>query len=382
MRIAQVAPLYERVPPHQYGGTERVVSYVTEELVRLGHDVTLFASADSITRAQLQSPCDRALRLDPDSRDPLAPHIRMLGQVYRQAPAFDIIHCHTDYLSLPLARASSTPTVITQHGRLDVPELLPLYAEYPEIPLISISDAQRLPLAQANWLATVYHGLPADLYSFQAQPDQYLLFLGRIAPEKRPDSAIRIACRAGIPLRIAAKVDPVDQTYFETTIRPLLTHPLIDFIGEVNEQQKQSLLGNALALLFPIDWPEPFGLVMIEALACGTPVIARRRGSVPEILQHGRTGWVCETEDEMLEAVQRIGRLDRAACRREFMQRFTVTRMAQQYVEVYQRLCTAQEAHVSNIPVSPLPRPVMPAGLPATGLGPTLHSLQDKRHKL
>jgi glycosyltransferase involved in cell wall biosynthesis len=382
MRIAQVAPLYERVPPQQYGGTERVVSYVTEELVRLGHDVTLFASGDSITRAQLQSPCDRALRLDPDSRDPLAPHIRMLGQVYRQAPAFDIIHCHTDYLSLPLARASSTPTVITQHGRLDVPELLPLYAEYPEIPLISISDAQRLPLAQANWLATVYHGLPVDLYPFQAQPDRYLLFLGRISPEKRPDSAIRVACRAGIPLRIAAKVDPADQVYFETTIRPLLTHPLVDFIGEVNEQQKQALLGKALALLFPIDWPEPFGLVMIEALACGTPVIARRRGSVPEVLQHGQTRWVCETEDEMVEAVQRIGLLDRAACRREFEDRFTVTRMAHQYVELYQRLCTARQSVAPSIPVSALPQFMGTPAMPAPGLEPTLHSLQAKRPKL
>ena len=382
MRIAQVAPLYERVPPRQYGGTERVVSYLTEELVRLGHDVTLFASGDSITQAQLQSPCDRALRLDPDSRDSLAPHIRMLGHVYRQAPAFDVIHCHTDYLSLPLARAASTPTVITLHGRLDIPELHPLYTDYPDIPLVSISDAQRLPLAQANWVATVYHGLPADLYSFQPQPDRYLLFLGRIAPEKRPDSAIRIACRAGIPLRIAAKVDPADQTYFETAIRPLLTHPLIDFIGEVNEQQKQTLLGNALALLFPIDWPEPFGLVMIEALACGTPVIARRRGSVPEILQHGRTGWICETEDDMLTAVQRVELLDRSACRREFEERFTVTCMAHQYVEVYQRLCTLQKPVVPSVPVSTPPQSVVPAAVPAPGVAPTRHSAQAKHHKL
>lgn len=348
MRIAQVSPLYERVPPQLYGGTERIVSYLTEELVRLGHEVTLFASGDSLTQARLQAVCPRALRLDPNSQDRLAPHIKMLGQVYQQAHAFDIIHCHIDYLGLPLARASATPTVITQHGRLDIPELAPLYADYPDIPQVSISDAQRTPLPQARWLATVSHGLPPDLYTFQPNPEDYLLFLGRIAPEKRPDSAIRIACQAGVPLRIAAKVDPVDRAYFETTIRPLLDHPLIEFLGEVDDVQKNILLGNARALLFPIDWPEPFGLVMIEALACGTPVIARRRGSVPELLRDGYTGFICETEAEMVAAVQRVALLDRAQCRREFEQRFTVTHMAQGYVDLYQALSEKRPVAISG----------------------------------
>lgn len=344
MRIAQVSPLYERVPPERYGGTERIVSYLTEELVRLGHEVTLFASGDSLTRARLEAPCQRALRLDPACQDSLAPHVRMLGQVYRQAHQFDVIHCHTDYLGLSLARSSSTPTVITQHGRLDIPELSSLYTDYPDVPLVSISDAQRLPLPEANWLATVYHGLPPDPFTFSPQPERSLVFLGRIAPEKRPDSAIRIARRVGIPLRIAAKVDAANQDYFDTTIRPLLDHPLIDFIGEVDDQHKRALLANALALVFPIDWPEPFGLVMIEALACGTPVIARRCGSVPEVLRDGHTGFICENEDEMVEAVHKIGQLDRATCRREFEQRFSVARMTQDYVEVYRTLCQRPEA--------------------------------------
>jgi glycosyltransferase involved in cell wall biosynthesis len=358
MRIAQVAPLYERVPPEQYGGTERVVSYLTEELVRLGHEVTLFASGDSITTARLVAPCRRALRLDPHCRDPLAPHVRMLGQVYQHAHQFDVIHCHTDYLGLPLARSTRTPTVITLHGRLDIPELAPLYGDYPDVSLVSISDAQRMHLPHANWVATVHHGLPADLYPFYPQPGRYLLFLGRISPEKRPDSAIRVACRAGVPLRIAAKVDKVDREYFETTIRPLLHHPLVEFIGEVDDHHKRSLLGEALALLFPIDWPEPFGLVMIEALACGTPVIARRRGSVPEVLRDGYTGIVCETEADMVEAVHRVATLDRATCRREFEQRFTAPRMAQRYLDVYQTLCTKRQPVVSYIPRTPSLRPL------------------------
>jgi len=337
MRIAQVAPLYERVPPQLYGGTERVVSYLTEELVRLGHEVTLFASGDSLTQARLAACCPRALRLDPDCQDPLAPHVRMLGQVYQRAREFDVLHCHTDYLGLPLSRSTPTPTVLTLHGRLDIPDIAPLYREYPAVALVSISDAQRFPLPEVNWAATVHHGLPPDLYAFQPRPTSSLLFLGRISPEKRPDSAIRVACRAGVPLRIAAKVDKVDRAYFETTIRPLLDHPLIEFLGEVDERQKRVLLGEALALLFPIDWPEPFGLVMIEALACGTPVIARLRGSVPEVLREGTTGVLCETEDDMVEAVRRVATLERAACRREFEQRFTARVMAQQYLEVYRR---------------------------------------------
>jgi glycosyltransferase involved in cell wall biosynthesis len=350
MRIAQVAPLYERVPPRLYGGTERIVSYLTEELVRLGHEVTLFASGDSMTSARLAAPCKYALRLDPDCRDPLAPHVRMLGQVYQQAHEFDVIHCHTDYLGLPLTRYSAAPTLITLHGRLDIPEIAPLYSDYPHVPLVSISDAQRIHLPQGNWIATVYHGLPSDLYLFQPHPDRYLLFLGRISPEKRPDSAIRIACRAGVPLKIAAKVDKVDREYFETTIRPLLDHPLVEFIGEVDDPQKRTLLGNALALLFPIDWPEPFGLVMIEALACGTPVIARRRGSVPEILRDGYTGFVCEADEEMAEAVHHLAMLDRAACRQEFEQRFTVTHMAHRYLEVYQSVCASRTRTIPRIP--------------------------------
>lgn len=362
MRIAQVAPLYESVPPRLYGGTERVVSYLTEELVRLGHEVTLFASGDSHTRARLQAPCDRALRLDPTCHDPLAPHIRMLGQVYQRAQEFDVIHCHTDYLSLPLARFTLTPTVITLHGRLDIPELAPLYREYPDVPLVSISNAQRSPLLGVNWAATVYHGLPLDLYpACQPHSDSYLLFLGRIAPEKRPDSAIRVACQAGMPLRIAAKVDQADREYFATTIRPLLNHPLIEFLGEVNDRQKRELLSNARALLFPVDWPEPFGLVIIEALACGTPVITRRRGSTPEIIRDGQTGFICETEEEMREAVRRIGELDRAVCRREFMERFTVTHMVQHYLQVYQTICAQRRLTVANVPAVSFPQPMTAA---------------------
>lgn len=360
MRIAQVAPLYESVPPRLYGGTERVVSYLTEELVRLGHEVTLFASGDSCSCACLHAACDRALRLDPTCHDQLAPHIRMLGQVYQRAREFDIIHCHTDYLGLPLARFTLTPTVITLHGRLDIPELAPLYREYPDVPLVSISDAQRSPLPDVNWAATIYHGLPLDLYpSFQPHPGAYLLFLGRIAPEKRPDSAIRVARQARIPLRIAAKVDPADREYFETTIRPLLDHPLIDFLGEVDDEQKRDLLSNALALLFPIDWPEPFGLVMIEALACGTPVITRRRGSTPEIIRDGQTGFICETEEEMIGAVHRIDALGRAECRRAFLERFTVAHMVQHYVKVYETICARRQVEMAHVPVAPRQQPVV-----------------------
>jgi glycosyltransferase involved in cell wall biosynthesis len=337
MRIAQVAPLYESVPPLGYGGTERVVSYLTEELVRGGHTVTLFASGDSRTRAHLAASCPRALRLHPDCRDPLAPHVRMLGHVYAHAHEFDIIHCHTDYLGLPLTRLTPTPTVVTLHGRLDIPEIAPLYRDYADVALVSISDAQRSPLPDVNWAATIHHGLPPDLYTFHRAPRAYLLFLGRIAPEKRPESAIRVACRAGVPLRIAAKVDPVDRAYFDTAVRPLLAHPLVEFLGEVDDEQKRALLGEALALVFPIDWPEPFGLVMIEALACGTPVIARRRGSVPEILCEGKTGLLCETEEDMVRAVRRVASLDRAASRREFEQRFTAAAMTQRYLDVYRQ---------------------------------------------
>ncbi|GIW42160.1 MAG: glycosyl transferase [Candidatus Binatia bacterium] len=356
MRIAQVAPLYERVPPELYGGTERVVSYLTEELVRRGHEVTLFASGDSITRARLEPMCPRALRLDPNCKDPLAPHVRMIGRVYQRAEEFDLIHCHVDYLCLPFTRFVSTPTVITLHGRLDIPEIGPLYREYPEVPLVSISDAQRIHLPDVNWLATVHHGLPRDLYVFHPKADSYVLFLGRISPEKRPDSAIRVACRAGVRLRIAAKVDAVDRLYFEREIRPLLDHPLVEFIGEVDDAAKRELLGNARALLFPVDWPEPFGLVMIEALACGTPVVARRRGSVPEVVEHGRTGFVCETEDEMVEALARIEEIDRAVCRQVFERRFTVEVMASRYEEAYRKVLASrrEEGRAPRRPASQL----------------------------
>jgi glycosyltransferase involved in cell wall biosynthesis len=270
----------------------------------------------------------------------------MLGEVYRRAREFDVIHCHTTYLGLPLTSFTTTPTVLTHHGRLDVRELKAVLHAYPDVHHVSISDDQRRPLPGLNWTKTVYHGLPLDLYSFSPQSDRhdpFLLFLGRISPEKRPDKAIQIACHAGLPLRIAAKVDRVDRVYFETTIRPLLDHPLIEFIGEVDEAQKRTLLGDALALLFSIDWPEPFGLVMIEALACGTPVIARRRGSVPEIVQHGVTGFVCDTDEEMVAAVQKAALLERTACRNAFVERFSVQRMTQDYVAIYEECLTHRE---------------------------------------
>ena len=262
----------------------------------------------------------------------------MLSQVYQQAQEFDIIHCHTDYLGLPLARLVATPTLITLHGRLDVPDLVPLYAAHREVPLIAISDAQRRSLPDAGWLATVHHGVPAANYPWVGQRGSYLLFLGRISPQKRPDLAIRVARRAGIPLRIAAKIDPIDQDYFVHHVEPLLDDPLIEFLGEVGEAEKAALLGGALALLFPIDWPEPFGLVMIEALACGTPVIARPCGSVPEVIADGVTGYIADGEDELVAAVARVHRLDRAVCRAEFDRRFSAGAMCQRYLEVFTRL--------------------------------------------
>jgi glycosyltransferase involved in cell wall biosynthesis len=334
MRIAQVAPLAESVPPEGYGGTERVVSYLTEELVRLGHEVTLFATADSETSADLEPMSPRGARSDPD----LDAHLfetRMLAEAYRRADEFDIIHCHTDYLGLPLAEHVGTPTMVTLHGRLDLPGVSTVLRNFPDVAYVSISDSQRSPVPDIHWVATVHHGLPKRLYTFQPESGDYLLFLGRICPEKGPDRAIRIATRAGVPLRIAAKVDEADQKYFETSVRPLLDDPLVDFLGEVGGEEKLQLLAHARALLFPIDWPEPFGLVMIESLACGTPVVARRRGSVPEILRDGETGFVCETDDELCEAVSRVHELDRRRCRVAFERRFTDTQMAENYVAVY-----------------------------------------------
>jgi glycosyltransferase involved in cell wall biosynthesis len=339
MRIAQVAPLYESVPPRGYGGTERVVSYLTEALVDLGHRVTLFASGDSLTSANLEPMAPRALREAAGLLDPVAPHVRMLGAVYRRAKEFDVIHCHTDYLGLPVAEYVATPTVVTLHGRLDLPEAEACYREYTPSALISISDAQRAPLTAVPFLATIPHGLPQALYPFREGADGYLAFIGRISPEKRVDSAIRVARDAGLSLRIAAKVDPADRTYFESKIRPLLeSMPNVEFLGEIGDRAKAELLGGATALLFPIDWPEPFGLVMIEALACGTPVIARRRGSVPEVLRDGVTGFLCQTETEMVNAIARLPEISRRRCREEFDTRFTDRVMAKRYLDVYQRL--------------------------------------------
>ena len=338
MRIAQVAPLYESVPPKYYGGTERVVSYLTEELVRQGHEVTLFASGDSETNARLVAASRRSLRLDKHCIDQLAHHIVILERVFQQAPEFDIVHFHVDYLHFSMSRRQQITHVTTLHGRLDVPDLFPLYQEFRDMPVISISNVQREPLPWANWQATVYHGLPADLYQFRAQPGSYLAFLGRISPEKRVDRAIEIAKRVQIPLKIAAKVDRVDKKYFKSAIEPLLCHSLVEVVGEISDGEKDEFLGNAYALLLPIDWPEPFGLVMIEAMACGTPVIAYSGGAVPEIMEEGHTGFIVEELEGAVEAARRIPKLSRKRCREVFEERFTVTRMANDYVRAYERL--------------------------------------------
>ncbi len=344
MRIAQVAPLYESVPPKLYGGTERVVSYLTEELVRQGHEVTLFASGDSITNAHLIPGCPKSLRLDRDCIDQLAHHFVMLEQVFREAAArFDVIHFHIDYLHFPWTKREGFPAVTTLHGRLNIPDLVTLYKEYGPMPVISISDNQREPLPWLNWQRTVYHGLPRDLYSFRPDPGKYLAFLGRISPEKRVDHAIAIAKRLGMPLKIAAKVDKVDREYFVETIKPLLDNPFVEYIGEIGEKEKDEFLGDAHALLFPIDWPEPFGLVMIEAMACGTPVVAFRRGSVPEIMKDGVTGFIVDDVDTAVKAVERIPSLSRKACRQYFDEHFTASRMALDYLAVYRRLIEAED---------------------------------------
>jgi glycosyltransferase involved in cell wall biosynthesis len=338
MRIAQIAPLTESVPPRLYGGTERVVSFLTEELIAEGHSVTLFASGDSRTSAELAAMWPTALRFDPSVRDAIAPHMLMLEQVYRRADEFDVLHFHLDYWPFSLFQRQSTPFLSTLHGRLDLPELDPVYDSFPDVPLVSISDAQRLPLPRANFVATVHHGLPVNLLTPRPVQPRYLAFLGRICPEKRPDWAIGIARRAGIPLKIAAKVDRVDEDYFRDTIRPLIDGHDVEMIGEINDAQKPEFLSGALALLVPIDWPEPVGLVMIEAMACGTPVIAFNRGSVPEIVDHGVTGFVVEDRDEAVAAVSRLERLSRKAVRLNFERRFTAKRMAQDYLSLYHRL--------------------------------------------
>ena len=338
MRIAQVAPLYESVPPTLYGGTERIVSYLTEELVRQGHDVCLFASGDSRTSAQLVPMRACSIRLDRSCRDPLAAHIVMIEQVIAQQHRFDLIHYHIDYLHYPVSRRGITPHVTTLHGRLDLPELGPIYDEFAEMPVISISDAQREPLPQANWIGTVHHGIPASLCAFSPGGSGYLAFLGRISPEKRTDRAIQIATRCGRPLKIAAKVDNVDRDYFEACIKPLLTNPLVEFVGEISDAEKPAFLGGADALLFPIDWPEPFGLVMIESLACGTPVIAYRGGSVEEIVAEGVTGFVVTDIPAAAAAVERAIALDRHRGRDVFERRFTAARMAADYVNLYTQI--------------------------------------------
>jgi glycosyltransferase involved in cell wall biosynthesis len=338
MRIAQVAPLYESVPPKLYGGTERVVSYLTEELVRQGHEVTLFASGDSVTKARLVPGCERALRLDENCIDQMAHHIVMLEKVFQHMHDFDAVHFHVDYLHFPLSRRQPITQVTTLHGRLDIPDLVPLYEQFREMPVVSISDAQREPLPWANWQATVYHGLPVDRYRFRAEAGDYFAFLGRISPEKRVDRAIRIAQKIGRPLRIAAKVDDVDKEYFGKVIEPLLRDQLVDFVGEIGEGKKQEFLGNAYALLFPIDWPEPFGLVMIEAMACGTPVIAYRSGAVPEVIDEGQTGFIVNGLKDAMAAARKIPELSRARCREIFEQRFTSRRMASDYLQVYERI--------------------------------------------
>jgi len=338
MRIAQIAPLTEAVPPRLYGGTERVVSYLTEQLVAMGHDVTLFASGDSRTGAELAAAWPCALRFDPTIRDAMAPHMVMLEQICRRADEFDVLHCHLDYWAFPLFSRQTTPFLTTLHGRLDLPELRHIYDCFPEVPLVSISDAQRMPLPDANFVATVQHGLPELLLTPRNVTPQYLAFLGRICPEKRPDRAIRIARKAGIPLKIAAKVDRVDEDYFRETIRPMIDGGDVELIGEIDDAAKPDFLSGAIALLVPIDWPEPFGLVMIEAMACGTPVVAFNRGSVPEIVEHGVTGLVVEDEDAAVAAIRRIPRLSRAAVRRSFERRFTVRRMAEDYLTLYHRL--------------------------------------------
>jgi glycosyltransferase involved in cell wall biosynthesis len=345
MRIAQVAPLYESVPPKYYGGTERVVSYLTEELVRQGHEVTLFASGDSVTKAHLIAGSMQSLRMNKGCVDQLAHHVLLLERVAKTAGQFDIVHFHIDYLHFPLSRRSNFPHVTTLHGRLDIPDLAPLYREFREMPVISISDAQREPLAWLNWQGTVNHGLPEDLYKFQASPGRYLAFLGRISPEKRVDRAIEIANRFGMELKIAAKVDAVDQDYFESVVKPLLKSPLVEYIGEIGDEEKQDFLGNAHTLLFPIDWPEPFGMVMIEAMACGTPVIAYPKGSVPEVLESGTSGFIVSDLEEAVQAVERIQTLSRKLCRQVFEEHFTASRMARDYLAVYGHLMTAyQEA--------------------------------------
>lgn len=344
MRIAQVSPLYEAVPPRLYGGTERVVSFLTEELVAMGHEVTLFASGDSRTSAKLEPMCAEALRLDPNIRDRMAPHMIMMEAVRERVEEFDVIHFHNDYLPFSLFSRQPTPFVTTIHGRLDLPEFVDIYGAFPKVPLVSISDSQRAPVPNLNWVRTVHHGLPTNILTPRNVKQDYLAVLGRVSPEKGVDRAIHIAGKAGLRVKIAAKVDTADQEYFEAVIKPLLKQPHVEFIGEINEMQKPDFLSAAHALLFPIDWPEPFGLVMIEAMACGTPVITYERGSVPEVIEDGLTGFICRDEADAVRAVHRIGDLDRAKVRQRFEERFSARRMAMDYVSVYEEMAARPRA--------------------------------------
>jgi glycosyltransferase involved in cell wall biosynthesis len=343
LKIAQVAPLYESVPPKLYGGTERVVSYLTEALVEHGHDVTLFASGDSQTSARLVSCCAKSLRLNTHQCiDQLAHHFVMLEEVLDRADQFDIIHFHVDYMHFPLSKLSGLVHLTTLHGRLDSPDLVPLYRKYKNMPVISISRNQRKPLPWVNWVGNVYHGLPEDLLPLGDGRGKYLAFLGRISPEKRVDRAIEIAKALNMPLKIAAKIDSSDRPYFEREIKHLLNTPNVEFVGEINERQKGEFLGNAYAYLFPIDWPEPFGLTMIESMACGTPTIAFNCGSVPEVITNGVSGFIVESLDEAVEAVRQAAAVDRGACRAEFINRFSAPKMARQYVKLYEASVTKQ----------------------------------------
>jgi glycosyltransferase involved in cell wall biosynthesis len=340
LRIAQISPLHESVPPKLYGGTERVVHFLTEALVDLGHEVTLFASGDSTTRAELVPCAPAALRLDKGVQDPLAQHVNMMERVFARAREFDVLHFHTDYLAFALARRQPVPHVTTMHGRMDIPDYRPLFRTYAEAPIISISDAQRDPLPRANWVGTVYHGLPVDLYKPCLGHKSYLAFVGRISPEKRVDRAVEIAKRLGMPLKVAAKVGEADRKYYEEQIEPLFRDPLVEYVGEIGEAEKNEFLGGAAALLFPIDWPEPFGLVMIEAMACGTPVVAFRCGSVPEVMRDRVSGYVVDTLDQAVSATARAVELPRDRVRAYFEERFTAPRMAADYAAIFEELVT------------------------------------------
>jgi glycosyltransferase involved in cell wall biosynthesis len=376
LKVAQVAPLYERVPPRLYGGTERIVSYLTEELVALGHDVTLFASGDSLTAARLVPIGDEALRLSSHVTDPIAPHVLMFEQVAQRAHEFDIIHFHTDYLHFPLARRLEVPHVTTLHGRLDLPELDPLYREFADMPVVSVSDNQRLPLPFARWAGTVHHGLPEDRYHLAGGDGGYLAFLGRISPEKRPDRAIEIARRVGIPLRIAAKVSADDEAYFRREIAPLLDDPLVEFVGEIGDNEKQLFLGNARALLFPIDWPEPFGMVMIESMACGTPVVAFRAGAVPEVIDDGVTGFIVDTMEQAVLATASACALSRERCREAFEERFAARRMALDYTRIYSKVIAeaSSQARLGGASRAIVPNPIAPGAITSgsTASGPAV----------